>query len=429
MEEALRKQFESGDLPLPNVLEKIIVDQIKRRLPILDEFDRRGLIEQADGTTHEFKVRDSAPVAYFEGEKASTPASKTGYSTKTVSLKIVRAKGGVTGFGEAATRRFINAFEEELQAQIDAISATIFGGMFWGNPSADTYLMDGYDPQIPAANRVHAHDTLSNLGGAPFRGAVGKSKQRGTEIWDRIWVCSSQLTAAFEDIVKGYVRLNVDPNERREFAVGWNVGLLYGYRILECDALQATVQVQNASAAAASGGALADGTYYYRISAITTEGETAASAEVSATADSVAGNSTIDLSWDAVSGAILYRIYRGTASGDLSLLTEISAVTRDADGAVTGNVTSWSDDGTVSPSALGDKPLDVDDHVIFLLPLNRLAASLLRLPDGFGRKVNNLVNYLDLAVTKDAREFLLKGYLTLAVRWPATHVVIRGVKV
>ena len=70
---------------------------------------------------------------------------------------------------------------------------------------------------------------------------------------------------------------------------------------------------QNVVATAQTGGSLAAGTYYYEVTAVTSSGETVASAETGpTTADST--NKTVSLTWDAVAGALSYRIYRGTSS-------------------------------------------------------------------------------------------------------------------
>ncbi|HKD94095.1 MAG TPA: fibronectin type III domain-containing protein [Gaiellaceae bacterium] len=92
-------------------------------------------------------------------------------------------------------------------------------------------------------------------------------------------------------------------------------------------------------------------TYYYKVSALNSVGESAASNELSATPtapltapgaptlnSASAGNATVSLAWSAPSnngGSAItgYRVYRGTSSGGESLLTTL------------GNVTGWTDTG------------------------------------------------------------------------------------
>uniref|UniRef100_A0A6M3IDA1 Uncharacterized protein n=1 Tax=viral metagenome TaxID=1070528 RepID=A0A6M3IDA1_9ZZZZ len=68
--------------------------------------------------------------------------------------------------------------------------------------------------------------------------------------------------------------------------------------------------------AATSGGSMADGTYYYVITAVNSYGETVAGTESDGVEISGgAGAGKITLSWTAISGATSYKIYRSTTSG------------------------------------------------------------------------------------------------------------------
>jgi len=79
----------------------------------------------------------------------------------------------------------------------------------------------------------------------------------------------------------------------------------------------------NPSATATTGGTLDSGTYYYKITALNNNGETIGSSEVSATVDGTTTNA-IEISWDEVTGAISYRIYRGTSSNGQDVYFEDS---------------------------------------------------------------------------------------------------------
>jgi fibronectin type 3 domain-containing protein len=95
-------------------------------------------------------------------------------------------------------------------------------------------------------------------------------------------------------------------------------------------------------------------TYFYKVTALNSVGESAASNEMSATPSAVApgapslnsataGNGTVALAWSAPSsngGSAItgYRVYRGTSSGSETLLTTLS------------NLTSWTDTGVTNGS-------------------------------------------------------------------------------
>ena len=63
-----------------------------------------------------------------------------------------------------------------------------------------------------------------------------------------------------------------------------------------------------------TGGALAAGTYFYKVAARNINGETIGSSQVSATISTGSTTGKVTLAWDAVAGATSYRVYRGTAS-------------------------------------------------------------------------------------------------------------------
>lgn len=69
-----------------------------------------------------------------------------------------------------------------------------------------------------------------------------------------------------------------------------------------------------------SGGALADATYHYKVSAINLAGdESAASPNTSAVVSGGGGSGSVGLTWTAVTNADSYRIYRGTTSSNHSV--------------------------------------------------------------------------------------------------------------
>lgn len=68
-----------------------------------------------------------------------------------------------------------------------------------------------------------------------------------------------------------------------------------------------------AATASTTGGSLATATYFYKVTALNSIGETTGSAEVSAAVTGPTGSVT--LTWNAVVGASSYRVYRGTATG------------------------------------------------------------------------------------------------------------------
>lgn len=85
---------------------------------------------------------------------------------------------------------------------------------------------------------------------------------------------------------------------------------------------------QTAPSTAASGGTIANGTYYLKITATTANGESLPSGEQNITTTG-AGISTITANWNAVTGATGYKVYIGTAAGQENLVATVGAVTTD----------------------------------------------------------------------------------------------------
>lgn len=83
-----------------------------------------------------------------------------------------------------------------------------------------------------------------------------------------------------------------------------------------------------------TGGTLAAATYYYKVTALGSVGETVGSNEVSVTTTGTTSSNTV--TWGAVTGATGYRVYRGTSAGTESVYY------------APGNVTSFTDTGAAN---------------------------------------------------------------------------------
>src|SRR5581483_384979 len=108
---------------------------------------------------------------------------------------------------------------------------------------------------------------------------------------------------------------------------------------LTCSSTLATPVNGAFASGGTTGGALSNGTYYYRISAINAAGETLASAETSLTLSGGTSTQKINLAWSQVPGALGYRIY-GRSTGAEQFIT-----------GVTGETTlAYTDLGSIAPS-------------------------------------------------------------------------------
>ncbi|MGG6461399.1 DUF3383 family protein [Solilutibacter silvestris] len=103
--------------------------------------------------------------------------------------------------------------------------------------------------------------------------------------------------------------------------------------------------IANNPTTSTTGGTLAAGTYYYKITAIGASGESLGSNEVSVVATGSTSSNTI--TWSAVTGATAYKIYRGTAAG-----------TENVYYAPAGTATTYTD--TNASSTAGSPPSGTD---------------------------------------------------------------------
>lgn len=113
-----------------------------------------------------------------------------------------------------------------------------------------------------------------------------------------------------------------------------------------------TTPVNAAFTTSTTGGSLAAGTYYYRVSALDKHGETLASTETSQV--TTGATSTVTVNWGAVTGATGYKVY-GRSTGAQQLLATVGAVTTYVDtGAVTpsGALPGRNTTGAVPQDAL-----------------------------------------------------------------------------
>jgi len=83
---------------------------------------------------------------------------------------------------------------------------------------------------------------------------------------------------------------------------------------------------QSALATAASGGSIANGTYFVKVTAITSIGESAPSNEQTITTTGT-GISTITVTWSAITGATGYKVYFGTVTNQENTVSTFGAVT------------------------------------------------------------------------------------------------------
>lgn len=170
--------------------------------------------------------------------------------------------------------------------------------------------------------------------------------------------------------------------------------------------------VQAALSTANSGGTLANGTYYYVVTALNANGETTASNEQNITTTG-SGASKNTVTWAAVTGATGYRVYRGTAAGQENVYY------------APGNVLTYVDTGAASNvgappttnSALittsqqvgseGTPQETINESGLIKVSLNGATVFVINVTSGGGSVTPNAAQWvLALAITRNADETL-----------------------
>jgi hypothetical protein len=185
LETRIRKALTSasgqGQALMPEDLEPILVEYLYQLSPLLKLMN----VKEATSGVHQVNRRSSVAnqTPWFEGELTDTPSGRTTYSRDTLTLKILRAGGGVSGFLQAASKKFLNALEKEQLGAVENMADLFEYAIMWGNATADPYQFSGLDTLITTNRTDFASSkvTLTALDNmidqaSPFRGVEYDSK-------------------------------------------------------------------------------------------------------------------------------------------------------------------------------------------------------------------------------------------------------------
>lgn len=428
LKKALTTSGDGADLPIPQ-FDMSLHEELLKLQPLLEILK----VEQADGLTHEYRARTSHPQAWFEGELTPQNQKNNAYTRKSVQMKIQRIWGGVSGFTQRVNAKFINTLEEELTGSLEGMANLIEFGMLHGAANdigftGDAYQYSGLLPRLYAyapANVVDAGGDKITL--TDLDAAIAKiARHRQTKTDPRMFMMGLEM----KQVVDGLQTKVQLPLNGVTLADGRIAMAAYGNTpIFETDYVvpEASTPSPTVSGSIAAGGALAAGTYTYKIASVHFTGEqvagTASGNIVAATT-----NLTADLTWTADPNAVQYMVFRNVGGGAFALIDIIPALTYDAAGTVNGYVESYSDAGAKSPITQV-KPLAAGEESIVVMNTSpQRGLSVLGLVDDMGQKVDTLLNFVELARVRDSYDYMLKGYLAAKLVYPNLASVIRHAK-
>lgn len=415
---------------IPENLDPVLKEELLNLAPLLELVK----IEPAEGKTHEYDVQTSHPRGWFEGESAAGTNQKGVYVRKTVSLKIIRIWGEVTGFAQRVTAKFINALEKEVMNSLEGMADAMEWMLMYGvaddyDWTGDAYQASGILPIVYSEAPTNVHDfagakiTLTALDDMLYD--IGR--YRGVRNDPRIFLMGSKM----KQVVDGLQTKVQLPLQNVELLDGRLTMRAYGdtpiYESHYVAPQSTSTSPDTTSGTPASGGAFAAADYNWRIASVTADGEQVAGAKIGSDV-TVTLNQKVTVAWTADANALAYMIFRQAGgAGDFVLVDIIAAKTYDANGDVNGTVASYVDLGSQSLTTQVT-PLETGEQIIVALNLNPDRCLGIRsLYDDMGESVE-MFNFVELARTKDAYGYFIKTYVAPRVVHPNLISVTRNVK-
>jgi hypothetical protein len=457
IQKALTSASGVGEALVPQHLEQVITNALPRLSPTLamitSKFDNQKY--------HEFNRLTALPgVGGAMGEGATTPTFQPTFQRTGVYMKVVRRKGSTTDFLQDASKKNIDAAATNIEANLLAHVYDLENYLLYGNAGSNPYEFSGLDTFIQS-NRINktvggvVPTTLKDLDDLIDMNLDYQGSAHNKAIY-----MSPYMLSKFSQLLTN-VRLTVsNPMTFVEMNGGWRLNAYRDIPIVVSSACRPKTQMGTLTLADVDGGGtIADDTYYFRVSAVTRDGEQLASEEASVVVDS-GGDAKITITFTPVVGAYRYKVYAGDTTGVLTLKRIVPAFTYDGNGTIsvsdtntinTNTQVTSNSTGAVNVITILATPLTADSIAI---PTGSqsdvpLTGSLTSPPEyiffwdldefqGLGRlaytneggsRFNGLVTIEDLAKTDDYLPFMIKSYCALADSFEKTSSVIRGLKV
>lgn len=289
-------------------------------------------------TVYNFNQRNSRVAGGFVADGGARPVGTSAYAQSAFTIRNLQAVGSVTGYAQEVTRDLMGDLRaREIEGAVQGLLWDIETGIDWGCSGATQNgpypQFDGLDVQcstfsgstqnsFDAAGAALALRNLDVLIDAVEQNA-------SMPVTDSSWMFTMSSTAASKIA-------QLLTNQQRfvdtvEVAAGLIVPTYRNIPLVKSSFLAArSIQMSTVTAATATtGGSLAAATYFYKVTAVLARvGETVASAEVSQV--TTGATSTVTLSFTPPVGyengsAILYKVYRSTATNTETLLGYVDA--------------------------------------------------------------------------------------------------------
>jgi hypothetical protein len=319
----------------------------KRIDPNLLEYQRRyaPLVRSVptvswNSTNYYFNQRTQNPVGGFVTDGGAIPVSTSVYVQNLYPIKLLQTVGAVTGYAQQVTADLIgNLRAKEIMGAAKRLYWSVENGITWGNAASTLYgpapQFDGLDTIASifsgaSQNAVNFNQGAFDLGSLDqLIDLVEQNVAEPVETSDWMFVLSYTANSKLSQIFTNQQRF-VD---QVEVETGLIVPSYRNIPLVKTSFLSPRGATNQMSAVTAtgtsSGGALANGTYYYYVSAILDVAGEGLAQAVEASA-SVTGNGVITLAFTPPTGLegaapLTYKVYRSTASAGETLLGYVDA--------------------------------------------------------------------------------------------------------
>lgn len=415
------------------------------------------------------------------GENATTPTTNSQTVRTGVTLKIVRRKGSVTNFLQDTSGEYIDSAAFEMENHLLAHIFDLVNNILYGNAGSNTYEFSGLDTIIGTYynsasatvclnRKVEARYGVTKTSLSFLDDMIDSSNRKGGSKHKRCFVMSPEMLSLVSQLLTN-VRLNqglAGTMSQVEINGGWRLNAYRDIPIVESTSTrpQAINPASVTPTTAGSGGTIPDSTtYYFKVAAVTLNGEELAYATSRATGAPGTGINTITLSWTGSNDVLRYKIYCSTTQHNEVLVAVIPGHVYDSNGSLyltaggvpiptsgvtfttapdTYNPTFTYTDGTYTGSGITasvnlwqtrDNALEQETghavpEVIFLWDLDPVQGlgKLVYTNQG-GSNFDGLITTTPLAQTDDFLPFLIKSYLTLTPAADMTSILHRGIRV
>jgi hypothetical protein len=438
----IQKAFSSasniGGALVPEHLEEVITNTLVRLVPELAipvlKFDNQKF--------HEFNRLISLPgPGSAMGENSVTPTRNSSVERASVELKVLKRKGAVTGFLQDAAANYMDAQAFEMETHLQSFGNDMRTYILYGNKAADQYTFDGLDTFIATyrKNTVAAGAVPGSL--SILDDIIDHNMRKNGSSHRRVFEMSPEMLSVFSRL---YTQVRDNREAIRGTSVvevdgGWRLQTYRDIPIVETTATRPVKQTGTVSiGTATTGGTIAADDYFFKVAAVTWDGEQRAAEEVSQITTGATSTITLTLTEDA--DAMFYKVYVSDATNTEVLRTIVAGYTYDADGTKTGNTTSivfTTNPSTADASVPVHMQLDIPlggtasnpMEVIFFWDLDEFQGmGKLAFTNSAGSRYEGLATVKPLAETDDFVPFMIKSYPALIDSFEATCGLIRGYK-